>query len=236
MKNAVIPLLILYVSACGCAAHSSSHPATPHSDLQAVQALSDSETVDTRASKDQNPIARLPDSGGEIVQFSGDGKRLLTAGPSAARVWDAVTFRPLTKQIRQGGRIRTAALSPDGRHVLTVATNEVWVWDVDSGKRVRVLVHGKEVSSATFSPDGSKVLTSGADKACRLWNAGSGELLLTLEHRSEVPFSGFSPDGGAIVTISPAGDEEHRSVETEKQSLSLTSTRFVSSTAGTERC
>jgi dipeptidyl aminopeptidase/acylaminoacyl peptidase len=205
------PFLVLCVSACGCAAHSSSHPAAPRSDLQAVQALSGAGIADPQTSTDQNPVARLPDSGGEIVQFSDDGKRLLTAGPSAARVWDAVTFKPLTKQIRQGGGIRTAALSPDGRHVLTVATNEVWVWDVDSGKRVRVLVHGKEVSSATFSPDGSKVLTSGADKACRLWDAGSGELLLNLEHRTEVPFSGFSPDGGAILTVSPAGDEEHRS-------------------------
>src|SRR5688500_6671639 len=57
--------------------------------------------------------------------------RILTAGGTEARVWDARTFRPLTDSLKYGpGQpVALAALDPAGRLVLTAAGGEAWVWD-----------------------------------------------------------------------------------------------------------
>src|SRR4051812_15060635 len=48
-------------------------------------------------------LGSLAGSGGESVAFSRDGRLILTAGPAAARVWDAATLRPVTPPLAYRG-------------------------------------------------------------------------------------------------------------------------------------
>jgi tetratricopeptide (TPR) repeat protein len=68
------------------------------------------------------------------VAFSPDGKTILTGcSDNAARLWDAVTGRPIGRPMPHGssrsGWLR-AAFSPDGRFVLTNDFSTARLWDV----------------------------------------------------------------------------------------------------------
>src|SRR4051812_40029044 len=62
-------------------------------------------------------VARLDGPAGLVVTFSADGKRLLTAGGSEARVWDVPTGAPLCDTMKTEAPLLDARLSPDGRRV-----------------------------------------------------------------------------------------------------------------------
>src|SRR6476469_7100662 len=70
-----------------------------------------------------NPIARVEGSGGLIAAYSEDGTAILTAGGAEARVWDARTFKPLTEPLKHETPLRSAAISADGRKVVTAGGN-----------------------------------------------------------------------------------------------------------------
>src|SRR5262249_29796294 len=54
------------------------------------------------------------------VAFSPDGRRILTgSADQTARLWDAVTGRPLGKPLAHDGPVLAVAFSPDGRTILT---------------------------------------------------------------------------------------------------------------------
>jgi hypothetical protein len=59
--------------------------------------------------------------------FSPDGRRVLTAGLSGARVWDAATGQPVTPPLAHQGGAPRAAFSPNGRRVVTAGHDEVRV-------------------------------------------------------------------------------------------------------------
>ena len=147
------------------------------------------------------PLAKLPGPTGTDVAFSRDGQLLLTAGGDEARVWDAQTYKPLTKPLKHehGQKLYLAALSSEGKLALTVAGNDAWLWDVATSRRLSVLRHKGKVRSASFSPDGSRVITAADDKVARVWDAGAGRSLFDLPHRLPVVFAAFSPDGGERV-------------------------------------
>jgi WD40 repeat protein len=151
-------------------------------------------------------VGRFAAPGGTVLQFSGDGKRLLVVEGAEARVWDATTFKPLTEPLRHGDLIWSARLSANGERILTATGSQVWIWDVQTGKRILALEQPGKVRSVVFSPDGTKVLASGTDKIARVWEIATGKLLFALDHANKVWFAAFSPDGNRIITMSHDGD------------------------------
>jgi serine/threonine protein kinase len=107
------------------------------------------------------------------VDFSPDGKRLLTASwDRTARIWDVATGKP--RHVLYGGRagvVHAAAFSPDGKWLVTAADD--WtarVWDADTGAEWLTLAgHQGPVFAAEFSPDGRRVVTASADGSVRAW-------------------------------------------------------------------
>src|SRR5262249_30472353 len=60
--------------------------------------------------------------------------------------------------------IRTVALSPDGRWIVTGGEEEgaVRVWDAGNGREVRTLLgHRSSIFSVSISPDGTRVASAG---------------------------------------------------------------------------
>ena len=58
--------------------------------------------------------------------------------------------------------VRSAAFSPDGKHVVTASEdNTARIWDAETGREIATLKgHDDSVVSAAFSPDGERVVTA----------------------------------------------------------------------------
>jgi WD40 repeat protein len=117
-----------------------------------------------------------------------------------------------TMEVFKGGLYWSAALSGDGKWILTGTTEMAQLWDVETGKeKVRFKGHKAEVTAAAFSPDGKRILTGGGvdevidnkrqDYSVRLWDRAKGEEIRAFEgHTTMVRRVQFSPDGKRIVT------------------------------------
>jgi WD40 repeat protein len=107
------------------------------------------------------------------------------------------------------GAVNSAALSPDGKLVLTAsADGSARLSDRRTGKRAALLRHGSGVNEAAFSPDGRLVVTVGADATAKVWDklTGNPKPLATFKgHTALVNTGAFSPDGKVIVTASDDG-------------------------------
>jgi WD40 repeat protein len=97
--------------------------------------------------------------------------------------------------------------SPDGRRLITAGRDhDVILWDVESGKPLRVLRgHFGSVRDARFSPDGRWIVTAGP-RSVGVWRASSGELTRLLVG-PEGPFTAaaFLADSRTIVAVTEAG-------------------------------
>jgi WD40 repeat protein len=156
--------------------------------------------------------------------FSPNGEILVTGGDDGARAWHVgmpvftllkgspfaiATSRWADMALRHPGMVREVALSPDRETVATLSgtlqAGEARLWELATGRLVRVLRHEAEIHSLAFSPNGRTLVTGSEDKTARVWEVATGKLLHTLEHRDPVWSVAFNPKDGKIIATS-AGD------------------------------
>jgi WD40 repeat protein/serine/threonine protein kinase len=139
------------------------------------------------------------------VQFSPDGKRLVTASDDGtARIWDAQSGQPLTGAMTHGHKVSSAEFSPDGNRVVTASWDETRIWDAKTGQPLtEPMRQDGLVTSARFSPDGTRVLTVHGGTVI-IWDAQTGKQLTDLRRRAVavVNSAQFGPDSKRIVTAS----------------------------------
>jgi WD40 repeat protein/tetratricopeptide (TPR) repeat protein len=144
------------------------------------------------------------------VAFSPDGRTVLTASGSAARLWAAATGQELAPPMRHQDWVNAVAFSPDGQTVLTGCKDNVArLWSAATGQElIPPLRHQDVVRTVAFSPDGKAVLTGSWNVElkkgeARLWAAATGqELIPPLRHQGPVLRVAFSPDGRTVLTAS----------------------------------
>jgi WD40 repeat protein len=141
-----------------------------------------------------------------FLEFSPDGKQILTAGDDAvARVWNAADGAPVTPAILHAAPVCYATFSPDGRLVVTGSDDKTLrVWDAKSGALVGEPVQLlSPVMSAALNADGTRLLTvrdhvpHSTTGATQLWDAATRQPLgpeLALLGPGRYP-AVFSPDG-----------------------------------------
>jgi len=77
-----------------------------------------------------------------------------------------------------GGLVRRAAISPDGKRILTASDDgSARLWDAATGKPIGepLIGHNGSVLSVAFSPDGRRFVTASADKTAQLWDTKTGK-------------------------------------------------------------
>ena len=95
-----------------------------------------------------------------------------------------------------------AALSPDGRTILTGGLRKAQLWDAVTGRAVGLPMRQEAtIVAAAFSPDGATVLTAG-ETGGRLWDAATGAAIShpTFPHPKGALSVAFSPDGRLVLT------------------------------------
>ena len=135
------------------------------------------------------------------IAFSADGERMLTwAHDRSVRVWDRAGG-PVAMRVHDT-IVWFAALSPDGRSVVSAGSSDrsSWVWDATTGKNVVELKVGSELTQVAFSADGKTIVTGSRDNSARLWDAVSGRMIVAMPHQAWVESAAFSPDLRRLVT------------------------------------
>lgn len=97
-----------------------------------------------------------------------------------------------------------AAISPDGRYIVSGSLNEFLIWDANSGERIHSL-NEVLIFSLAYSPD-SRYIAAGSFGYVALWDATSGQRLRILrtstdpDSLDQVTSLAFSPDAKQLLS------------------------------------
>jgi WD40 repeat protein len=144
------------------------------------------------------------------VAWSPDSRRLVAAGPQAAKLWEiteteARDLHSLASQDMPSG-VRGVAFSPDGQHVMTSDdfASAVKVWDVGPSGGAQWLnlpAATLELAGLSSIADG-RVAAAAGGGAIAIWDSRGKEILRTQHHRGNVIFVSASPDGEFVASAS----------------------------------
>jgi WD40 repeat protein len=154
-------------------------------------------------------VKSLPHTGQVYtVEFSPDGRHVLTCSDGGSFVWDVEKGAMLLELARQHSGGYYAAYSPDGSRFVTANWDRtIRVWEAETGRPVSPPMGHATVWCLAFSPNGGYVLTGGEDQTARVWDAQTGQPRTPpLRHLSRVADASFSADGRFVVTSSQEGD------------------------------
>jgi len=165
-------------------------------------------------------IVGAHEGGVRSVQFSSDGKRLVSGGnDNTVKVWD-IESRTLLKTIRgHGGRVRSCQFypassdfpDPPGNWVLSVSRDgQAKLWNIEGYQEMRVLRgrvlrgHADAVLDASFSPSpkDQMIVTASRDRTAKTWDFASGKELHEFKegHDFLVSTAVFCPGGKKLLT------------------------------------
>jgi WD40 repeat protein len=99
------------------------------------------------------------------------------------------------------------ALSPDGELAVAASDNVLAVWNLNTGKQLRVMDgHSADILAVSVCSDGRRAVSGSRDHTVRVWDLDSGETLRTLQgHSGEVHAVCLHPDGSRAISASSDG-------------------------------
>jgi WD40 repeat protein len=143
--------------------------------------------------------------GGEVdaLQFTPDGKVLISQGGDGVRTWDAATGKQIhaIQSERLGDRCQPEPLSDDGKLLATASKDGICLWDVEAGRLQRTFGSGA-YRRAGISRDGKRIAAvrvTPAPEAVEMWDTGTGRRLWSVSAARE--FLSFTPDGKSLIVV-----------------------------------
>ncbi len=150
--------------------------------------------------------SRLEPSGGTLhaASVSLNGRLVVrVSADSAVRVSHLLSGRLTSAPLRHCSQPGAAAVSEDGRWVVTSCGNKVWMWDVTSGRAVSPLLRpSARVIAGNFSADGQRVVTASTDGTAQVWDLNGQPIGGPLRHEGEIYSAAFNPTNSLVVTAS----------------------------------
>jgi WD40 repeat protein len=154
------------------------------------------------------PFGKGAKHGVHDLDFSWNGRWMVTANADGARLWDVETrIQRQFFQSTSAPAVSSVAFSPDDRIVLTGHDDGlVRFWEKSSGRKLRSLrVNPEWVRDLKFSPNGRSILAGGRD-GVSLWDTETGSQMWARNNEPTMirRAIAFSPKGHLIATN--AGD------------------------------
>jgi len=135
------------------------------------------------------------------LSFSPDGQLLVSSENGVVKLWHATTGLEGNALTGSKEWLQDVALSPDGRHLASVAIDSfaVNLWYLPTRSLTLLTGHSNTVMCAAFSPDGRILATGSHDQTVRLWDVNDRQALATLTNGFPVGSLAFSPDGRTLI-------------------------------------
>ncbi len=140
------------------------------------------------------------------LAFSPDGKYLAVGSGmlgGTLQVFDLTSGKEVhTLRVPNGHWVFRLMFFPGGTHLAGQGDEQVLIWDLKTGKRIRTYQSSRESMNAlALSPDGRKLATANEEAGISLWDDSSEEETATIKggERSILTIV-FSPDGKTLLT------------------------------------
>jgi serine/threonine protein kinase len=143
-----------------------------------------------------------------MLAVTGDGRFVLGGDPQAARIWDARTGAGVRTLPSGEMRLRSMAVTPDGRALLRAGEGTTpQLSELETGRPLRAFQpHPGFLSALSLTDDGRLAVSGGSDRTVRVWDIATGRCVRVLEgHQEAVTAVAASADGTRAVSASLDG-------------------------------
>jgi len=143
-----------------------------------------------------------------VLAVTGDGRFVLGGDAQAARIWDARTGAAVRTLPGGEMRLRSLAVTPDGRTVLRAGEGTTpQLSELETGRPLRAFQpHPGFLSALSITADGRFAVSGGSDRDVRLWDMATGRCVRVMEgHQEAVTAVAASADGARAVSASLDG-------------------------------
>ncbi|GAA1655676.1 hypothetical protein GCM10009733_061400 [Nonomuraea maheshkhaliensis] len=157
------------------------------------------------------PVTARP-SAAYRLQFTPDGRTLLSESLDGIRLWDVASRR----EIAHEKSLHHALISSDGRFVAAQRDKSLVFWDLasrrDFGPRITVRDATDVITAMALSPDDRIVATAGFDDRIRFFDVATGK---------ELPGPTFKAHGGLVNDLAFSPDGQRLAVTAYDNSVRL---------------
>ncbi len=154
-------------------------------------------------------VTKLAGHPGRVNRVQFHDTRLLTAGDTTVRIWDAASAKQLTV-LEHPARISSAIWDREGARIFVAcADGKVRIWDVPRSSQISELEVGTRYLDLALSSDGKRLALGGHDNTIAIWDVDARTKLSdALGHTGPVTSVAWSPDGALLA--SSADDQTAR--------------------------
>ena len=158
------------------------------------------------AAKGQDPelVLQIGNVPSNQIMFCGDGSTFLTSDYRYTILWDKVSGRQLRWYAGHTNHVQAAAVSADGRRIITGSEDETAiVWDRVTGRRIKTFRIEKYtgVTAVALSRDGRLAATGSRKGKLIVWDVETGRRHTTFAgHGDRIEDVMFSLDGSRLLS------------------------------------